>query len=75
MLSKYGAKLFFLVGTAFFAVIFIALSYDTFNKIPAQTKTVNLTSQAIKGKHLWDKHNCMGCHALLGEVRKQLKSL
>ncbi|MBP7843173.1 MAG: cytochrome c [Proteobacteria bacterium] len=67
MLSKYGAKLFFLVGTAFFAAIFIALSYDTFKKIPAQTKTVNLTSQAIKGKHLWDKHNCMGCHALLGE--------
>lgn len=67
MLSKYGAKLFFIIGTAFFATIFLALSYDTLKKVPIQTKSVNLTSQAIRGKHLWDQHNCMGCHTLLGE--------
>jgi nitric oxide reductase subunit C len=67
MLSKYGAKLFFIVGTAFFASIFLALTYDTFKKIPAQTKSVNLTSEVIRGKHLWERNNCMGCHTLLGE--------
>jgi len=32
-----------------------------------QTNAANLTPQAIAGKHLWDKNNCMGCHTILGE--------
>lgn len=67
MFSKRGAKLFFFIGTAFFASIFVALTVDTFNKLPERTHTVNLTSDVIRGKHLWEKNNCMGCHTLLGE--------
>ena len=67
MLSKSAAKWFFLLGTAFFASIFLALTYDTFQQIPRQTNAHNLTSEVIHGKDLWDQKNCMGCHTLLGE--------
>lgn len=67
MLSKSQAKSFFLLGTAVCAAAFIGLTIDTFQKIPAQTNSQNLTPEAIRGKHLWDKNNCMGCHTIMGE--------
>lgn len=67
MLSKSQAKAFFLVGTLGFSAIFVGLTVDTFNKIPAQTKQNELTESAIKGKHLFDRKNCMGCHTIMGE--------
>lgn len=67
MLSKNGAKYFFLIGTAFFGTIFIGLSYDTLKQVPKQTHAENMTPQVIRGKNLFDKNNCMGCHTLLGE--------
>lgn len=67
MLSKSQAKAFFLVGTIGFSVIFVGLTVDTFNRIPDQTKQSELTESAIKGKHLFDKKNCMGCHTIMGE--------
>lgn len=67
MLSKSQAKAFFLVGTIGFSVIFVGLTIDTFNRIPKQTQQQNLSENAIKGKHLFDKKNCMGCHTIMGE--------
>lgn len=67
MLSKSQAKAFFLVGTIGFSVIFVGLTIDTFNRIPDQTRQQNLSESAIKGKHLFDKKNCMGCHTIMGE--------
>lgn len=67
MLSKSGAKYFFIIGTVFFALIFLGLSYDTLKQIPKQTHAENLTPQVIHGKKLFDKSNCMGCHTILGE--------
>ncbi len=67
MLSKSQAKAFFIIGTAAFSAIFIALTVDTFQRIPEQTNSQNLTAEAIRGKHLFDKSNCMGCHTILGE--------
>jgi nitric oxide reductase subunit C len=67
MLSKSQAKAFFLFGTAVCTAAFIGLTLDTFQRIPAQTKSQNLTPEIIRGKHLWDKNNCMGCHTLMGE--------
>lgn len=67
MLSKSSAKLFFIAGTVICAGMFIVLSIDTFRRIPEQTKTLNMDASVIRGKHLWDKNNCMGCHTLLGE--------
>lgn len=67
MLSKSQAKSFFLLGTALCSVAFIALTIDTFKRIPAQTNEENLTEAVIRGKHLFDRNNCMGCHTILGE--------
>lgn len=67
MLSKSQAKAFFLIGTLGFSAVFIGLTIDTFSKIPKQTHSENLTESAIRGKHLFDKKNCMGCHTIMGE--------
>jgi nitric oxide reductase subunit C len=67
MLSKSAAKTFFLVGTALCGGAFLLLTLDTVKQVPKQTKKENLTASAIRGKHLWDTNNCMGCHTLLGE--------
>lgn len=67
MLTKSAARSFFLIGTAVCSLAFVGLTVDTFQKIPEQTRTQDLNESAIRGKHLWDKSNCMGCHTLLGE--------
>lgn len=67
MLSKSQAKAFFLLGTAVCSVAFIGLTVDTFQRIPKQTHAENLTPEVIRGKHLFDSNNCMGCHTIMGE--------
>ncbi len=67
MLSKSAARAFFLAGTALCAVAFVGLTVDTFGRIPAQTHQDRLTEPVKRGKDLWDRSNCMGCHTLLGE--------
>lgn len=67
MLSKSQAKAFFLIGTAACSLAFIGLTLDTFKQIPKQTHVENMTESVIRGKHLWEVNNCMGCHTLLGE--------
>jgi len=67
MLSKSQARAFFLIGTAAFSLIFVGLTVDTFMRIPEQTNQKEMNAEVIRGKHLFDKKNCMGCHTILGE--------
>lgn len=67
MLSKSQAKAFFLIGTGVFSAIFIGLTVDTFQRIPKQTNAGEMNASVIRGKHLFDRKNCMGCHTILGE--------
>jgi nitric oxide reductase subunit C len=67
MLSKSAARKFFLIGTALCAGAFIILTLDTIKRIPVQTNESALGPEAIRGKHLFEKSNCMGCHTILGE--------
>jgi nitric oxide reductase subunit C len=67
MLSKSGAKAFFVVGTSLCAIAFVLLTADTITRVPAQTRQENLTPEVIHGKELWEANNCMGCHTLMGE--------
>lgn len=67
MLSKSAARMFFLVGTGLCSLSFVLLTVDTFRQIPGQTNEHLLTPEAIRGKHLFDSSNCMGCHTILGE--------
>lgn len=67
MLSKSQARAFFFGGTAFFSLIFIALTVDTVRQVPARSHEDRMTDAVVRGKHLWDRSNCMGCHTILGE--------
>ncbi len=67
MLTKSQAKTFFLVGTAVCSLAFVLLTLDTFKRIPEQTRQADLNESAIRGKHLFDQNNCMGCHTIFGE--------
>ncbi len=67
MLSKSSAKAFFLTGTAVCVGAFLLLTLDTLKQIPKQTNEQTMNESVIRGKNLWDKNNCMGCHTLLGE--------
>ncbi len=67
MLSKSAARAFFVAGTALCSVVFVGLTVDTFQRIPAQTNADAITPEVVRGKDLWDHNNCMGCHTLLGE--------
>jgi len=67
VLSKSQARLFFFGGTLFFSVIFIALTVDTVRQIPARSHQDRMTVEVVRGKGIWDKSNCMGCHTILGE--------
>ncbi|MBL9180140.1 MAG: c-type cytochrome [Verrucomicrobiaceae bacterium] len=67
MLSKSQAKIFFLGGTGVFTAAFLALTFDTHRKVPAQTRQANITPAVDRGKHIWEDNNCMGCHTLFGE--------
>lgn len=67
MLSKSAARRFFLGGTAVCFGAFALLTLDTLRRIPAQTNQESMTAAVVRGKHLWETSNCMGCHTLLGE--------
>ncbi|NQX81294.1 MAG: cytochrome c [Flavobacteriaceae bacterium] len=67
MLSKKQARTFFLGGTLVTFLAFIALTIYSFSGSQDQTNHENITEAVIRGKHLWETNNCMGCHTLLGE--------
>ena len=68
MLSKSQARTFFLGGTAITFAIFLGLSWNSLvNEVPAQTNAHLLTAEVVRGKALWEKNNCMGCHTIFGE--------
>lgn len=67
MLSKSQARAFFLGGTFLFSAIFVFLTIDSVRQNDARTNAQYLTEDVLKGKEIWEKNNCMGCHTLLGE--------
>ncbi|WP_158860274.1 c-type cytochrome [Lunatibacter salilacus] len=67
MLSKSQARAFFFGGTAVTFLIFIGLTIYSLAPSNDQTNHHNITEQVIKGKHLWEANNCMGCHTIMGE--------
>jgi len=67
MLSKKQARAFFLGGTVVTFLIFIGLTVYSLSSAQDQTNLENMTEAVVRGKNLWEKNNCMGCHTLLGE--------
>ena len=68
MLSKSQARTFFLGGTILTFAVFLGLSWHSMStEVPKQTHEENLTLEVVRGKVLWEKNNCMGCHTIFGE--------
>ncbi len=65
--TSQAARNIFYGGTAFFVLLFAALVLDTEQRIPARSKSADITPAVVRGKHLWETRNCIGCHTLLGE--------
>jgi len=67
-LTKSAARNIFYGGTAFFIVLFIALSIHTHLYIVnTSTDETTLTESVTRGKHVWERNACINCHSLLGE--------
>ena len=65
--TKSMARNIFYGGSAFFVLLFLALTFDTNSALPERDNRQNLTPQVAHGKQIWEENNCIGCHTLLGE--------
>lgn len=65
--TKSAARNIFYGGAAFFFLLLVGLSFDTMQTLPKRDNRENLSESAIRGKHIWETRNCIGCHSLLGE--------
>ena len=69
--TKTMARNIFYGGTAFFFLLFLALTFDSVQQLPNRDNRAALEGpvggQIAKGKMLWEENDCIGCHTLLGE--------
>lgn len=65
--TKQMARNMFYGGTVFFILVFVGLILDTERKIPQRSNAQEITPSVVRGKHIWETRNCIGCHTLLGE--------
>jgi len=65
--TKSMARNIFYGGSAFFVLLFLALSFDTVGALPSRDHRENITPQVVLGKKVWEENNCIGCHTLMGE--------
>ena len=61
------ARNIFYGGTVFFFLLFLALTYQNEQALPARDNRANLTPQVVAGKKIWETRNCVGCHTLLSD--------
>jgi nitric oxide reductase subunit C len=61
------ARNIFYGGTAFFVLLFLALTLDTSRALPERDNRADITPEVAMGKYVWEVNNCVGCHTLLGE--------
>ncbi|NTV11025.1 MAG: cytochrome c [Zoogloea sp.] len=65
--TKSMARNIFYGGTVFFILLFVALTFDSMQALPKRDNREHLTPAVVAGKKVWETHDCIGCHTLLGE--------
>jgi nitric oxide reductase subunit C len=63
-MSNKAARNLFILGSLFFFVIFLGLTYDTMGKL--DKRAPEITEQVNAGKMVWHKYDCIGCHTIFG---------
>ncbi|MCL2716565.1 MAG: cytochrome c [Alphaproteobacteria bacterium] len=67
-LTKSAARNVFYGGSAFFFIIFVALTVQSFFYISSTSTNVStLTPSVAHGKAIWERNACINCHTILGE--------
>lgn len=66
-MTKRQTRLFFVVGTLLFALIFVGLTIDSHRQFGTLTNADRITPEVAAGKDVWHEKNCINCHTLLGE--------
>ncbi len=59
-----AARNLFIIGSLFFFVIFLALTFDTLGQL--DKRAPQITQAVNDGKMVWHKYDCIGCHTILG---------
>ncbi|MBZ0106069.1 MAG: cytochrome c [Sulfuricella denitrificans] len=65
--TKAMARNIFYGGAVFFFLLFLGLTFDTMQTLPKRDHRENITDSVVRGKHIWETRDCIGCHTLLGE--------
>ncbi|MES9862330.1 MAG: c-type cytochrome, partial [Candidatus Thiodiazotropha sp. 4PDIVS1] len=71
--TKEMSRNIFYGGTAFFFLLFLALTFDTHLALPDRDRRELLDPNTERGqmialgKKVWEENDCIGCHTLLGE--------
>lgn len=65
--TKGMARNIFYGGAVFFFLLFLALTFDTVQALPQRDHRENITDSVVRGKHIWETRDCVGCHTILGE--------
>ena len=65
--TKAMARNIFYGGTLFFFLLFLALTYQTHSALPERDNRAAINDTIALGKKVWEEHDCIGCHTLLGE--------
>ena len=66
-ITRSTARNIYIGGSLFSILILVGLTFDTVKQMPKRDHRENLTEAVIKGKGLWEKNNCVGCHTIMGE--------
>lgn len=59
-----SARNLFIWGSLFFFVVLIILTSDTMQQMKKRTPPI--TEEVKRGKMVWHKYDCIGCHTILG---------
>jgi len=65
--TKGMARNIFYGGAVFFFLLFVGLTFDTVQGLPQRDHRENITDSVVRGKHIWETRDCVGCHTILGE--------
>lgn len=65
--TKEMARNIFYGGSLFFILVFVGLVFHSERVIPDRSNQAAMTDAVVRGKHVWETNQCIGCHSLLGE--------
>lgn len=65
--NKSMARNIYYGGSFFCFLLLLGLTFETTREMPERANTAALTESVAKGKDVWEKNNCVGCHTIMGE--------